>query len=516
MRAVKFLKDHSQVLLDRTGAPENLWLLACEYIADVHNVCADESLNHQIPRELRHGGLQDISAFLEYRFYEPVFYLNSDVSFPSSKEKAGWWVGVASNVGDSLTYKILTDDTHKIIHRSVLRPATDDRFQNKRTRFEPPVETDSEPPATDTLTFNRRRLKIDQGLSRQRKRKQVRRQIRRPGSVSGGTPNAGDSSNDELDLNDDDGRNDDNGELASDAHLDHEDRCTTSRIFDVEHISIPVDDNLPDDRGGDDSPPLTDRGADEETDDPPQLLDRGVKDAPTGRRSTRRTNPMDRLCFRTATSTPLRSLIGGLIVGLSFGYTYDTPVPQHHPVIEGSPVHLNPNPDQFAFGSLTARESARLQELQTLDHLHDSLDPEPDDHLWKCLAVTRHKLRTLDPDDVHLKVKAIWGDGEESWVRADALRIQDPYPLVIYAVKRKLFRTPGWEWAQTYLQEDDHLNSLVHAYKSRVNGTQFMFGVEIPKNAKRALEMDKENGNTLWRDSIDKELEMINESQTFH
>jgi hypothetical protein len=52
LRAVKFFKDHSQVLLDCTGAPKNCWLLACEYIADVHNVCADESMNYQIPCKL--------------------------------------------------------------------------------------------------------------------------------------------------------------------------------------------------------------------------------------------------------------------------------------------------------------------------------------------------------------------------------------------------------------------------------------------------------------------------------
>ena len=31
---IKFLKDHSQVLLNWTGAPEDCWLLACEYIAN--------------------------------------------------------------------------------------------------------------------------------------------------------------------------------------------------------------------------------------------------------------------------------------------------------------------------------------------------------------------------------------------------------------------------------------------------------------------------------------------------
>jgi hypothetical protein len=141
LRAVKYIKDHSQVLLDRTGAPEVCWLLACEYIADVHNICADESLGHRIPRELRHGGLQDISAFLEYRFYEHVMYLDSDTSFPSSKEKSGWWVGVADNVGDAMTFKILTEDSQQVIHRSVIRPSSDDRFRNKRVRFEPD-ETD--------------------------------------------------------------------------------------------------------------------------------------------------------------------------------------------------------------------------------------------------------------------------------------------------------------------------------------------------------------------------------------
>jgi hypothetical protein len=130
---------------------------------------------------VRHGGLQDISAFLEYRFYEPVLYLDSDETFPSSKEKPGWWVGVANNVGDAMTFKILTEDSHKVIHRSVLRPAKDDRFKNKRVRFDPEPDPDPKDEDNDTidpeLTFARRRLKIDQGLSRRRKRKQIRRQI---------------------------------------------------------------------------------------------------------------------------------------------------------------------------------------------------------------------------------------------------------------------------------------------------------------------------------------------------
>jgi hypothetical protein len=36
MNDVKYLKSHAQVLLDRTGAANNLWFLAQDYLAHVH------------------------------------------------------------------------------------------------------------------------------------------------------------------------------------------------------------------------------------------------------------------------------------------------------------------------------------------------------------------------------------------------------------------------------------------------------------------------------------------------
>jgi hypothetical protein len=39
-------------------------------------------------------------------------------------------------------------------------------------------------------------------------------------------------------------------------------------------------------------------------------------------------------------------------------------------------------------------------------------DPEPDAHIWKCITVTNHKLWNIKEDDIHIKVKAIWGNGE--------------------------------------------------------------------------------------------------------
>ena len=49
------------------------------------------------------------------------------------RRRPGRWVGIAHNVGDSLTYKILDDQTKKIICRSVVRPFN----RNKRVQWDP-------------------------------------------------------------------------------------------------------------------------------------------------------------------------------------------------------------------------------------------------------------------------------------------------------------------------------------------------------------------------------------------
>ena len=67
--------------------------------------------------------------------------------------------------------------------------------------------------------------------------------------------------------------------------------------------------------------------------------------------------------------------------------------------------------------------------------LTESMDPDPDTHIWKCIAITNHKLWAHNKEDIHVKVKAIWSDGEDTWICLDALWIQDPYPLITNAVK---------------------------------------------------------------------------------
>jgi hypothetical protein len=43
----------------------------------------------------------------------------------------------------------------------------------------------------------------------------------------------------------------------------------------------------------------------------------------------------------------------------------------------------------------------------------------------------------------------------------------------------------------------------------------YMYGFLVPQNHKQAMQLDKENGNTLWRDAEILELGQIDEYDTF-
>jgi hypothetical protein len=104
----------------RTGAPKTLWLTMAKYLADIHNTTVDKTLDWQIPLGEQKGETPDISAFLQFKYYEKIYSLDTQMKIPSTKECPGYWLGVAHNVGNRLAYVILTANTRQIIAHSVI------------------------------------------------------------------------------------------------------------------------------------------------------------------------------------------------------------------------------------------------------------------------------------------------------------------------------------------------------------------------------------------------------------
>ena len=122
-RRFQTVKRMTNTILDRSGSPASTWLLAMMYICFVLNHTYCSSIK-AVPIQKLTGSTPDISPLLRFYWWQPVYYKLDDSDFPSdSTELRGRFVGIAEHVGHAMTYKILTDDTSKVIFRSNVRPA---------------------------------------------------------------------------------------------------------------------------------------------------------------------------------------------------------------------------------------------------------------------------------------------------------------------------------------------------------------------------------------------------------
>ena len=123
-RYIGHVKDLVIKILDRTGAPDSFWALCGSYVVYILNRMAHPLLDNWTPFERRHGYTPDISAILHFGFWDPIYFFDSETSFPQSRERAGHFVGLTESIGDALTYWVDDDVTHQLLARSFIRQAT--------------------------------------------------------------------------------------------------------------------------------------------------------------------------------------------------------------------------------------------------------------------------------------------------------------------------------------------------------------------------------------------------------
>ena len=135
------VKRISNDIMDRTGCYTSCWLLVLCYVMFVMNHIANPALNYDIPLQRLTGDTVDISILLRFPFWHKVYAVAENASYPSdSKEQLCYMVGFSETVGNAMTYKLLTCDTNKIIHRSSIRSAEDPLTQNIRAA---PIDGDT-------------------------------------------------------------------------------------------------------------------------------------------------------------------------------------------------------------------------------------------------------------------------------------------------------------------------------------------------------------------------------------
>jgi len=100
-----------------------------------------------------------------------------------------------------------------------------------------------------------------------------------------------------------------------------------------------------------------------------------------------------------------------------------------------------------------------------------------------------------------------WKGGLTSWETLADLKESYPVQVAEYAKAAGIDGEPAFAWWIEYvLRKRDRIIAKVTKRYAKIT---HKFGIEIPTSVEDAYEIDRRNGNTLWRDAIDKEMKNV-------
>ena len=402
-RKIQTVKNGVGRIMDRTGTPKFMWYECLEYFCNILNITACESLGYRTPTEVALGHSVDISPYIAYEWWEPVYYLAYESpSFPQSKEKLGRFCGPISNCGDLLTFKIYVKETHSIIHRSVLRSAKDDNG-NANARAANPNYSGQDGNDKDIEDIN------------------YVEELRNSGNEG---------------LND-------NSDIPNEGVAKGETLTSLKEIVQGSGEGVVLETTVP---------------------SPDKLI----------------------------------------------GFTFPM---DHEGVTQRATVkEVKPNDGKATIELMDG--SRQIMEYNLL--LEKFNTPEEDgNQVFTFSAIKDHKIKG---NKWYVCVEWDGHGFDPTWEPLSEMRKADPITLAMYARKHKLINMKGWKWAKKIKVDGTKMIRMarrMYKVKKCFEQVKYKFGVQVPRNAEEAFRLDQENGNTLWKEAIDKEIGQIMEYETF-
>jgi hypothetical protein len=165
-------------------------------------------------------------------------------------------------------------------------------------------------------------------------------------------------------------------------------------------------------------------------------------------------------------------------------------------------------------------EIISYNELSNIVEEQQQLQSEsPETAVWSFKGIRSHQgpLPPSHPDykGSSYNVLVEWDDGSETMEPLDTIIKDDPVSVAEYEAENNLLDTPGWKRVKHIAQNKKRLRRMVNQAKASLKGKVYSFGIQVPRNVKQAFELDKENGNTLWKDAMTREIANIQAYKTF-
>jgi hypothetical protein len=133
--SIREIKRTVRSLMAKKKAHPRLWDYCTTYACELRSLTAHDhfTLHGRTPHELVTGYTPDISEYLDYAWYDDVWYYDAMENFPNERRKLAKWLGVAHRVGQALCYYILPSSGIPIV-RSTIQNLTEEELKDKEVQ----------------------------------------------------------------------------------------------------------------------------------------------------------------------------------------------------------------------------------------------------------------------------------------------------------------------------------------------------------------------------------------------
>ena len=150
-------------------------------------------------------------------------------------------------------------------------------------------------------------------------------------------------------------------------------------------------------------------------------------------------------------------------------------------------------------------------------------DDEDESRVWKFKKIISHQgpLKNTDPLYKGSKFNVLieWENGETTLKPLSIIAVDDPVTCAIYAKENNLLEKDRRCRFKGIAKRHKKFVRLVNQAKIRSYkyAPRYKYGYEVPRNRdySHAKELDRQNGNRKWQDSIDLERKQLQEYSTF-
>ena len=154
-----------------------------------------------------------------------------------------------------------------------------------------------------------------------------------------------------------------------------------------------------------------------------------------------------------------------------------------------------------------------LTKQRILEYLNEAREEDPEESIWSFDDILEHR----KTKKWRYELKILWSSGEITWEPLTEIGTSDPVSVARYARDNELLNRKYWKRFKPYVPRGERYVRLMRrAYASKTkNGKVYKFGIEIPKDYKDAMRLDKEAGNHLWKEAVEKEMNQLKQYKVF-